>query len=955
MRVVIDLIYTLPLVVALSIVSGFVGYRWRGKRTHSVVQGTIFGVCAVIGMLHPVQIEPGVFFDGRSIMISLCALYFGPLAAVVAGTMALVCRVLQGGAGAPMGILVIIWSGVAGLVFHRRWRDHLAALNVRKLYTFGVIVHLGMIAMMLALPYEVAARLFNMLALPILITYPVATVLVGKILTDQEFQRAALESLKKSEEQHRTTLYSIGDGVITTDAEGHVRQMNAVAEKLTGWTEREAWGKPLGQVFQVINEESRVPVENPGDLVLREGRSVGLANHTLLVARDGTERPIAETGAPIRDGNGGIHGVVLAFRDQTEERARERALRESQERLAYALDGSNEGLWDVQVASGHVYLSPRGCEMLEYPPDVFAAETHVWSDLVHPDDMPATMAALDQYFRGATPLFQVEQRLKTASGSWKWVLTRGKVVSCDSSGKPVRMAGTHGDITDRKAAEADRERLIKAIEQAGESVVVTDANGTIQYVNPAFTKVTGYTREEAVGSNPRILKSGEMGPAFYEDLWRTLLNGGTWKGEFVNRRKDGSLFTEEATITPVRDASGVIVNFVAVKRDLTHEIALEHQYRQAQKMEAVGRLAGGVAHDFNNMLSVILGHAEMLLTDLPPDDPSMESVREIRAAGVRSADLTRQLLAFARKQTIDPKVFDLNDAIGSLLKMLRRLIGEDVQLVWKPTCESWLVKIDPAQLDQIMVNLVVNARDAIAGVGTIVIKTDTVTFDLDYCSRHPGAVPGEYAVLSMSDDGCGMEKHVLDHIFEPFFTTKGVGEGTGLGLATVYGIVKQNDGFIDVQSEPGAGTTFRIFLPRQLEDVTAGQGDHGGTALPSGSETVLLVEDELPLLALAERLLTQLGYRVLAADSPEGAILQSERFEGPIHLLMTDVIMPGMNGRELWRTIAASRADMKCLFMSGYTADVIAARGVVEEGVHFIQKPFTTRVLAEKVRAALDA
>ena len=375
--------------------------------------------------------------------------------------------------------------------------------------------------------------------------------------------------------------------------------------------------------------------------------------------------------------------------------------------------------------------------------------------------------------------------------------------------------------------------------------------------------------------------------------------------------------------------------------------------RQAQKMESVGRLAGGVAHDFNNMLSIILGNTEMAMEGMAPDDRMHDNLSEIFSAARRSADITRQLLAFARKQTIAPKVLDLNRTIKSTLKMLQRLIGEDIDLAWLPDKKVWPVRMDPSQLDQILANLCVNARDAISDVGKITIETGTVTFDSAYCAEHPGFIPGEFILLAVSDDGCGMDQETQANLFEPFFTTKGVDKGTGLGLATVYGIVKQNDGFINVYSEPDQGTTFRIYLPRYLAETESLEKKTSDKINLDGTETILLVEDEPSILKMTRVMLERTGYKVLAAGTPGEAMALAREHAGEIHLLMTDVVMPEMNGRDLAKNLLSLYPDLKRLFMSGYTANVIAHHGVLDEGVQFIQKPFSKQDLAIKIREVM--
>ena len=380
---------------------------------------------------------------------------------------------------------------------------------------------------------------------------------------------------------------------------------------------------------------------------------------------------------------------------------------------------------------------------------------------------------------------------------------------------------------------------------------------------------------------------------------------------------------------------------------------LQAQLVQAQKMESVGRLAGGVAHDFNNMLGVILGYAEMALTNLDPSLPLYSNIVQIHKAAGRSAEITRQLLAFARKQTISPQVLNLNETVEGMLKMLRRLIEENIDLVWQPRSGLWLVKMDPSQIDQILANLCVNARDAIAGTGKLTIQTGMATFDEAFCAGNEGSAPGDYVLLAVSDDGCGMGPETLSHLFEPFFTTKAVGKGTGLGLATVYGIVTQNNGFINVASEPEKGTIFKIYLPRYEEAVeTAIPQDLEQPARGNG-ETVLLVEDNAALLELVRKMLTGLGYRILEASSPALALKRAGEHPGAIDLLITDVVMPEMNGRALAERLAALHPGLKVLFMSGFTSDAIAHHGVLDDGIHFIQKPFSMRNISRKVREAL--
>jgi len=513
---------------------------------------------------------------------------------------------------------------------------------------------------------------------------------------------------------------------------------------------------------------------------------------------------------------------------------------------------------------------------------------------------------------------------------------------------------------DQEAA-IDRDRLFEAVRQSGEAIVITDPQGIIEYANPTFERISGYSLQEAIGAKTDILKSGMHDEAFYGDLWQTISAGKVWKGRFVNKKKDGTLYTEEATISPVFDASGGIVNYIAVKLDISEKLKeaeekekLQKQYRQAQKMEAIGRLSGGVAHDFNNMLGVIIGHAEIALDKLQAGESTAEDLRGILSAAEKSAGIVRQLLAFARQQPIEPKVVDLNTVIAGMLKLLRSLVGEDIDLCWLPDTNIGPVKIDPSQLDQLLTNLCVNARDAIAGVGKITIETATIHLTEEHCLQHSFLTQGEFVVLTVSDNGCGIAGEFLQEIFEPFFTTKGPGQGTGMGLATVYGIVKQNGGSITVYSEQGQGTTFKIYLPRHHAALSSSPVRKKVERSRRG-ETVLLVEDDGELLLVARRMLEQLGYQVLPANSPSEALAIAEKEENMIDLLLTDVIMPEMNGKDLARQLQTLSVDTKCLYMSGYTADVIARHGVLDAGISFIEKPFSKRELAKKIRGVLDA
>ncbi len=517
----------------------------------------------------------------------------------------------------------------------------------------------------------------------------------------------------------------------------------------------------------------------------------------------------------------------------------------------------------------------------------------------------------------------------------------------------------------RSLAQAEqRERALQARYRAlfnsqRDAILVTDTGRHITNYNPAFEALFGYDSEEIVGRTAHLLYET---PETAEEAGRLLEeheDDPRWVHHTTYRRKDGSVFPAEVNIFKLRDAdTAEHVGFVGILRDVTElrraereRAELAEQLVQAQKLESVGRLAGGVAHDFNNMLSVILGHAELALDSTPAEAAVRDDLLEIQAAADRSAKLTRQLLAFARRQIIRPEPLDLGEGLGGMSKMLRRLIGENIELESRVEPELWTIKIDPVQLDQILANLVVNARDAISGTGRVTIEVGNVSIDSTYALQHPDATPGDFVVLTVSDDGKGMSREVMSHLFEPFFTTKPQGEGTGLGLATVYGIVRQNGGFANVYSDPGHGTTIRLYFPRHGDRVEMSDEDVE-RSLPGGKETLLVVEDEAALLRLTIRTLESLGYHVLAAAGPEDAIGLAREHREDIALLLTDVIMPRMNGKGLADRLREDIPKLSVLYMSGYAGHILGH--VLEEGVDVIQKPFSRTLLALKIREALE-
>jgi len=697
----IELLQNVAVLVALVVGLQMLAREWAHRpRIHSVAAGLLYGAAGIIGMSAPLRFAPGIIYDGRSIVLAIAGLFGGPTAAAIAAVCCAAYRVMLGGAGALPGVLVVVEAAALGVALHYLRRRDERWLGPARLWAFGVLVHVLMLALQLLLPegrgWEVARRVGP----TVLLVYPLGFVLAARVFLQAE-------------------------------------------------------------------------------------RS------------------------------------VLA----------ERALRENEERFRALVEGAPDAIF-VQCDRRFAYVNAACVELY------------------------------------------------------------GARSAADLLGAPVMDRfdpAQHEEIHRRLEGLCLRKERATALEE-------------------------------------------------------------------IHRRLDGSEVQVEVSAVPVvydgRDGAIVFV------RDITARKELEQRLLQAQKMEAVGRLAGGVAHDFNNMLQTILGYTELLIERTPAGDAAHEDLEQVRKAALRSADLTRQLLGFARRQVIEPQSLDLNAVVSDLLRMLRRLVGEDVEIEWRPAAGGCPVRLDPSQIGQVLTNLVVNARDSMPDTGRIMIESAHVEIDEDYCLLHPGAAPGSYEVLSVIDTGEGMDRETRDRAFEPFFTTKERGRGTGLGLATVFGIVKQNDGFIDLDSEPGRGTTVRIHLRR--DEISGGRAvdpaqSADAAGVPGGTECVLLVEDEPSLLRLGRQILDQLGYRVLAVADPLAALaLVREKGERP-DILVTDVIMPGLNGRDLQAELARDLPGLRCLFMSGYTDSVIAHLGVLEEGVHFVQKPFSGRALGQRLRQVLDA
>ncbi|HEX2855094.1 MAG TPA: PAS domain S-box protein [Opitutaceae bacterium] len=666
---------------------------------------------------------------------------------------------------------------------------------------------------------------------------------------------------------------------------------------------------------------------------------------------------------PLRTEAGALSGIGGIATDITSAVAQRKRLEEEArliaQRFKLATEAACIGIWDWDLKKDRWYASPTYFTMLGYRPEEGFANRDVWIERLHPADHDEVVRKIREVLDGHAAVVQYEARIRHADGSYRWVGVVGRVLSRDEHGKPSRMLGSRIDITERRqaaeAAHTSERRFRALIEKSTDVVALIDATGMILYDSPSVATVLGYAPGELVGRPAMSLVHPEDVPRMTDTMQRLLQAPlSSEKVSFRLQHKNGAFRWIEGTGTNLLDEPGVnaiVINY----RDISERRQLEEQLRQSQKLESIGQLAGGVAHDFNNLLTVITGHLSLikLRGNVAPD--VSDSLREIGAASDRAANLTRQLLAFSRRQVMQLRDLDVNEIVENMAKMLRRLVGEDVALHFRPAAQSLVIHADPGMVEQILLNLAVNARDAMPEGGHLTIATTPVEIDT-MAARPPQSRPGRFACLTVVDSGVGIAAEVLPHIFEPFFTTKDVGQGSGLGLATVYGIVQQHEGWLEVSSRVNEGTTFRIYLPRRGDALPAPAAEAPRPAVAGGRETILLVEDEPAVRAIMSVVLMRHGYVVLEAENGRAAQEVWARHRERISLLLTDLVMPdGVSGQELARLLARDKPKLRVIFTSGYSAAIAGRDFPLKEGVNFLAKPFEASRLAQVVRATLDA
>jgi PAS domain S-box-containing protein len=648
-----------------------------------------------------------------------------------------------------------------------------------------------------------------------------------------------------------------------------------------------------------------------------------------------------------------VRGALERKAERDAKSRAEAARRESEERLGIVIQATNDAVWDWDPAAQKIWVNENFWNLFGYRPEAVSPDMDWWWSRVHPDDHGRVVAAFEAFLAGDGHTWSDEYRFRRADGTYAYALNRGHVLR-DETGRALRMIGAITDITRLVSAEQKYRSIFDA---APFGIFQASAEGRILTANPTLARFLGYDSSQAL-LGLHLPTAIYQDPTAFLQLVNLSQSARIIDQEIQWKRRDGASIWVQLSVRAIMDSGGVTRFFEGFVREINEQKLLEAQLRQAQKIEAVGQLAGGVAHDFNNILTAVLGYADMLKEDLGEelgeDNQYLEDVEEIRHAATRAASLTRQLLAFSRRQVMEMAPLDLNEIVSNLDKMLRRLIGENITLRAVLAEDLGTVRADAGQLEQVIMNLVVNARDALPKGGQITIQTGNIDLDVEYASRHAGVTPGPYVLLAVSDTGVGMTEEVKARIFEPFFTTKGPGKGTGLGLSTVYGIVKQSGGNIWVYTEPNQGTTFKIYLPRILATPVAPVARKQARRALRGSETILLVEDAEGVRTLARRVLTSNGYTVLVAARGSEALQLAQDYSEHIHLLLTDVIMPELSGWDLAQQMVKLRPGIKVLYMSGYTDEMIVHHGVLDEGIAYLQKPYTTDRLVERVREVLD-
>jgi two-component system cell cycle sensor histidine kinase/response regulator CckA len=774
---------------------------------------------------------------------------------------------------------------------------------------------------------------------------------IVNVARDITERKRAEETMRESEKRYRELFENSTDFVYTMDLKGHFTDVNKAAEDLTGYTKNELIGMSYKEYTP---EDTHERIFKAFNRIFNEGKP--LKDFPIeVITKDGTIRYFETCISPLRKGEE-IIGFQGSSRDITARKRAEEAIQESEQKYRTILESIEEGYYETDIKGNFTFFNDSLCKILGYTGDELMGMND--RDFLPPEMVKNVYKTFNKIYQTGKPERIMGHDLIRKDGSKINVEASASLIR-NPKDQPVGFRGIIRDITEAKRIEAEliqtKDFLQNIFNSSAEGITTTDLYGNIIYMSPRVKDILGYDQKELIGKKAYSLYSNGKEEA------KAVMKVLTEEGELRNHemklvRKDGRLVDINLSASFLKDEKGGTIGTLGIYSDITEEKKLDAQLQQAQKMEAIGTLAGGIAHDFNNILTSIIGNAELILMTYGKDGYLREGIEEIKMAGERAASLTRQLLAFSRKQIIQPKILDLNTLLSGIKNMLVRLIGENIEILMVVEPALWQVEIDPNQMEQVILNLAVNARDAMPNGGKLTIQTANTYLDENYFSEQNifESQPGSYVMVAVSDNGIGMDKETKEHIFEPFYSTKEKSKGTGLGLSTVYGIVKQNNGFIWVYSEPGHGSTFKIYLPRTKEGIKTEEKAQTPEKDLGGTETVLVVEDNVSILNFAQKVLRQYGYRVLTAKNGEDALRIGKEHEGPIDLLLTDVVMTTMNGKETAERLQLFYPQMKVIYMSGYTDDAIVHLGVLEPGLNFLQKPFSPEILVCKVREVLD-
>ncbi|QQS36954.1 MAG: PAS domain S-box protein [Ignavibacteriales bacterium] len=1082
--IVIDLLYNLSTLIALSALSGFINLRFnREEIKGKLLQGLLFGITAIIGMMNPYVLSEGIIFDGRSIIISLCALFFGPLSGILASIIALVYRLSLGGGGMMMGSFVILSSFLAGIFFYKR-KKSLAAKKypILKLYIFGLIVHAFMLLFILLLPSKSILNAYQLITVSVIGVYPIVTVVIGKILLDHEENQKFIKQIKDNERLFRTTLYSIGDGVIITDIDRKILNMNRVAEDLTGWKEEDARDKILKDVFRIFNEDTGEIIENPGERILQIGQVAGFADRTILHCKDGTKKPISESGSTIINDDGSIAGVVVVFSDKTDERIRETRLAESEEKYRTLIENQSDLVVEVDNQGLFEFVSPSYCVLFGKRPEELIGKSFI--PLVHEDDREVTQNAMKKLYLPPYTCY-VEQRAMTTKG-WRWIAWNdngildkyGKVKSIigvgrdindrknaeialqqseerykslfDSSpvgvlledekgiiisvndafckitgyekseliGNNIRLLSTpdkYGlieqniqqllsgsildhdvettrkdgtiiivhlnettiilpdgrkgilsiseDVTEKKKSEMELKKLSSAVEQSPVTIVMTDLKGDIDYINPNFTKSTGYTSEEVLGKNPRILNSGEQSGTNYKELWETILSGKVWQGEFLNKKKNGELFWESATISPLINKNGVITNFIAVKEDITERKQLTEELILAkEKAEEMNRIKSyfyaNMSHELRTPFVGILGYSEML-SEILTDREQKEMANLILSSSKRLTETLNKILDVTKLEFDKIKTEATNFNLYELIVQLKTLFqstadqkGNSIDIVFNLDNRKFLS--DEKLLREILINLLSNAiKYTENGKIKILVEPDEKN-------------PDESIWIKISDTGVGIPKEKQNLIWDEFRqVSEGINrsfEGTGLGLTITKKYTELIGGEINLQSEPGKGSTFSLKLPilKIMDNIKETSSGQSGNLIIKGTRDkssirILYVEDDHISQEFIRLVLTREKFNPEIVSTGKFALEKLKEKE--YDLLMIDINLGiDMDGLELTHKIRNELGlkTVPIIAITAYATESDRLEFLSKGFTHYLSKPYTINELRNTIHEALN-